>query len=184
MVRFAPFPPHGSTGARSSAQVTASLDETATHAVALHMSVAKLEDSMGQRSNLSNLSVIRNRSNSYENSCTFARMHQKFRKSRIVHHFLEYSAIFGEILKKFHQTRCKFEWNVLKNSDLQFAQKCEQKCEEKFDEFLLKFCDLSGAKDCKSCRSRKMLKNEYLVAKIGFDTAENEPSKVWRFGSD
>ena len=24
-----------------------------------------------------------------------------------------------------------------------------------------------------------MLKNEYLLAKIGFDTAENEPSKVW-----
>ena len=25
-----------------------------------------------------------------------------------------------------------------------------------------------------------MLQNEYLFAKIGFDTAENEPSKVWR----
>ena len=24
-----------------------------------------------------------------------------------------------------------------------------------------------------------MLQNEYLVAKIGVDTAENEPSKVW-----
>ena len=24
-----------------------------------------------------------------------------------------------------------------------------------------------------------MLKNEYSLAKIGFDTAENEPSKVW-----
>ena len=45
---------------------------------------------------------------------------------------------------------------------------------------LLKFWHLRGAKDCKSCRPRKMLKNEYLVAKIGFDTAENEPSKVWR----
>ena len=30
----------------------------------------------------------------------------------------------------------------------------------------------------KSCRSRKMLKNEYLVARIGFDTEENEPSEV------
>ena len=27
------------------------------------------------------------------------------------------------------------------------------------------------------CRSRKMLQNEYLVAKIGVDTAENEPRK-------
>ena len=30
---------------------------------------------------------------------------------------------------------------------------------------------------CKSCRSRKMLKNDYLLAKIGADTAENEPRK-------
>ena len=35
----------------------------------------------------------------------------------------------------------------------------------------------SGAKDCKSCRSRKMLQNAYLDAKIGFDTDENEPSQ-------
>ena len=28
------------------------------------------------------------------------------------------------------------------------------------------------------CRSRKMLKNAYLVAKIGFDTAENRSLKV------
>ena len=26
-----------------------------------------------------------------------------------------------------------------------------------------------------------LFKNEYLVAKIGFDTGENEPSKVCRF---
>ena len=29
------------------------------------------------------------------------------------------------------------------------------------------------------CRSRRELSNEYLLAKIGFDTAENEPLKVW-----
>ena len=29
-----------------------------------------------------------------------------------------------------------------------------------------------------SCRSRKILQNEYLVAKIGFDDADNEPLKV------
>ena len=28
------------------------------------------------------------------------------------------------------------------------------------------------------CRSRRELSNEYLLAKFGFDTAENEPSKV------
>ena len=40
--------------------------------------------------------------------------------------------------------------------------------------------DLSGAKVRKSCRSRQELSNEYLLAKIGVDTAENEPLKVWR----
>ena len=30
-----------------------------------------------------------------------------------------------------------------------------------------------------SCRSRQALSNEYLIAKIRFDTAENGPSKVW-----
>jgi len=45
--------------------------------------------------------------------------------------------------------------------------------------FLLKFWDLSGAKECKSCRSRKMLQNEPLVAIVTVDTAENEPLKVW-----
>ena len=36
----------------------------------------------------------------------------------------------------------------------------------------------SGAKVCKSCRSRQELSNDYLLAKIRFDTAENEPLKV------
>ena len=47
------------------------------------------------------------------------------------------------------------------------------------DDFWLKFWDLSGAKVCKSCRSRQELSNEYLLAKIGVDTAENEPLEVW-----
>ena len=46
------------------------------------------------------------------------------------------------------------------------------------DDFWLNFLDLSGAKACKSCRSRQELSNEYLLAKIGVDTAENEPFKV------
>ena len=37
---------------------------------------------------------------------------------------------------------------------------------------------LERCKKCKSDRSRQELSNEYLVAKIGFDTAENEPLKV------
>ena len=43
------------------------------------------------------------------------------------------------------------------------------------------FLDWSGAKVCLSCRSRKMLQNEYLVAKFGFDTAKNEPRQVLHF---
>ena len=43
----------------------------------------------------------------------------------------------------------------------------------------------NGAKDSKTvqrsalCRSRRELSNEYLLAKIGVDTAENEPLEVW-----
>ena len=50
---------------------------------------------------------------------------------------------------------------------------------KKFHEILLKFRNFIGAKDCKSCSSRKMLQNAYLGSKIGFDAEENEPSKVW-----
>ena len=49
---------------------------------------------------------------------------------------------------------------------------------QKFDEKLLKFCEWSGAKEYQSDRSRQELSNEYLTAKIGFDTDENEPLKV------
>ena len=42
----------------------------------------------------------------------------------------------------------------------------------------LKLWVSSGAKVCKSCRSWKMLKNDYLLAKIGVDTAENELFQV------
>ena len=34
------------------------------------------------------------------------------------------------------------------------------------------------SRDYRNCRSRKALSNEYLVAKIVLDTAENEPLKV------
>ena len=37
---------------------------------------------------------------------------------------------------------------------------------------------LSGAKACKSCRSRQELSNEYLCVKFGVGTAESEPLKV------
>ena len=51
---------------------------------------------------------------------------------------------------------------------------------EFLDECLLKFWGQSGARGLKSCRSRKEFSNEYSLAKIGVDTAENEALKVWR----
>ena len=44
-----------------------------------------------------------------------------------------------------------------------------------FDENLINCWDWNGAKACKSCRSCQELSNECLLAKFGFDTAENEP---------
>ena len=49
------------------------------------------------------------------------------------------------------------------------------------DDFLLKFWDLRGAKDCKTCRSRKMLKNAPTLAIVAVHTAENEPLKISLF---
>ena len=44
--------------------------------------------------------------------------------------------------------------------------------------FMVFLLDSKGAKGCKSDRSRQELSNEYFFAKIGVDTAENEPLKV------
>jgi hypothetical protein len=49
---------------------------------------------------------------------------------------------------------------------------------KKFGDFVFYFPILWGENLKQSCRSRKTLQNEYLVAKIGVDTAENEPSQV------
>ena len=55
---------------------------------------------------------------------------------------------------------------------------------KKFGKNLRRFWASSGVKVWQSCRFRKSLtlQNEYLDAKIGVDTAENEPSKVWWVG--
>ena len=113
-------------------------------------------------------------------------MFRKFRQiSKIIspmylkyRHISAFSGICREIPKQIHQ---------------HFAEKMQistQKIGKKFiisffhsrknvDEFWLKFWSLSGAKVCESCTSRQELSNEYLLAKIGVDTAENEPLKVW-----
>ena len=86
--------------------------------------------------------------------------------------------MFGEIPeKKIIKIGAKFDEIVEKFKNTDFCRNSNKNA-KKFDEFLRRFRIWSGAKDCKSCRSRKTLKNEYLLAKIGVDTAENEPSKV------
>ena len=45
--------------------------------------------------------------------------------------------------------------------------------------FMVFLLDFKSAQVCKSFRSRHELSNEYLLAKIGVDTAENEPSEIW-----
>ena len=52
------------------------------------------------------------------------------------------------------------------------------KFSESYRQNFAEFCVWSGAKVFESCRSRKMLQNAYLDAKIGVDTEENEASKV------
>ena len=50
-----------------------------------------------------------------------------------------------------------------------------------FDEIYLNFRIRGYAEACKSFRSRQEFSNEYLLAKIGFDTAENEPFNFHNF---
>ena len=77
-----------------------------------------------------------------------------------------------------HQHLSKNQWKEFKNNE--FLQKFAKKC-EKIDELFLKYWGLSGAKACKSCRSRQELSNEDFLAKFGVDTEENEPYKVCSF---
>ena len=63
-----------------------------------------------------------------------------------------------------------------------FLAKFCKKMRKSLTKFFLKYWGLSGAKACKSCRSRQELSNEYFLAKLGVDTEENEPYKVCSFG--
>ena len=54
---------------------------------------------------------------------------------------------------------------------------------KKFDGFLLEFWGGNGAKAKRSCRARKMRKNEPTLAIVAVDTAENGPAEIRRIGS-
>ena len=66
---------------------------------------------------------------------------------------------------------------------------CKGEKSQNFTEFLKQICknlqilNVERAKVCEYCRARKMPKNAYLDAKIGFDTAENELSEICGIGS-
>ena len=88
--------------------------------------------------------------------------------------FSQFRQNSSEVSKKVADCVC---WkNVSKNhyfsnQNKKFNSKILDKCS-------VKFWNLSAAKVCKSCRSRQKLSHEYAVAKIGVDTAENEPVEV------
>ena len=110
-----------------------------------------------------------------QNSGIFFTILQKFWKCW---DFSTFSRIFGEIRRKIIKIWTIFDENCRK---IMIFFGNSNKNSKKFDEFLRIFWIGSGAKVCLSCRSWKMLKDYYFVAKIGFDTEENEPSKVWSF---
>ena len=67
-----------------------------------------------------------------------------------------------------------------------FSSHSKEKISKTSQKFWTNFCwsnnilygGLSGTKACISCRSRRELSNVYLLANIGFDTAENELLKA------
>ena len=89
---------------------------------------------------------------------------------------------FGKIPKKIGYNLAKIKHNsdiICKNLQ-KFA-----KNQQNFQQFLTKKIEIRERWISKTvqrsalCRSRRELSNEYLRAKIGVDTAENEPLEVW-----
>ena len=95
---------------------------------------------------------------------------------RISRHFIifwEYPWNSDKIPPKFRRKMTKF---IDQNRN---EMKFHSIPAKKFDGLLLEFWGASGAKAKKSCRARKMLKNEPTLAIVAVDTEENEPLKVW-----
>ena len=71
------------------------------------------------------------------------------------------------------QTKFKFLNEILTIFSTKFWTKRFEKLRK-----IAKFWKLRSREEYGTCRSRQALSNGALVAKFGFDTAENEPSKV------
>ena len=96
-----------------------------------------------------------------------------YEKLEIFHHFLRISVKFWQNSTKISQEMPKFIDQNRNEMKFHFIPA------KKFDSFLLEFWSVSGAKAKKSCRARKMLKNEPTLAIVAVDTEENEPLNVW-----
>ena len=75
----------------------------------------------------------------------------------------------------------KSSWKLQKFDDV--IWKFVKHCAKIRDEHLLNCWCRRGAKECKSDKPRQELSNEYLLAKFGYDTAENEPFNFHNFSS-
>ena len=91
-----------------------------------------------------------------------------------------FSGVWREIRKKIHQKfteKCKIRQRYRKKSEIQLfnREKNLAVSDEKIEiRERSKTVQRSALR-----RSRRELSNEYLLAKIGVDTAENEPLEVW-----
>ena len=103
---------------------------------------------------------------------------ENFLQINIFFVFSENCWTFREILGKIHQNFAE-KWQNLKF--LKILAKFFEKTQKNSRSFLLKIWDLSGAKECKSCRSRKMLQNAPFLAIVAVHTDENEPLKILRW---
>ena len=126
-----------------------------------------------------NYSIVMNNFHRFQNFRQFSNLFsQIWLKKR---HTSLFSGICREIRTKFHKKFAeKMQNSTQKMKKFGNSIFNEFQSRKNVDDCWLKFFrDLSGAKVCKSCRSRQELSNEYLLAKIGVDTAENEPLEVW-----
>ena len=78
-----------------------------------------------------------------------------------------------KISSKIRRTNAKYEAENEKIRNSIFNR------EKNVGDFWLKCWDWRTVQRSALCRSRRQLSNEYLLAKIGFDTAEYEPLAVW-----
>ena len=111
------------------------------------------------------------------NSNFFPDFWRKFRKFlKIVRTFPQILTLSTEISKKSAKFSSK---SSRKSFIFHSANEISFFILQNFDAaFLLKNCDWSGAKECESCRSRKMLKNAPTLAIVAVHTDESDPSRV------